>query len=146
MEKLFKSALFGGYRKKAVISYISELGVKTQNEIDALEDENEELKKEVARLKEKCAELEKNSKWVGEAIISAETKAKEIVEAATAEAVKQKEAIEKKVKEDLINNTPKPNGGDGNKTMTKDEFFKLDYASQVEYKEKNPEMYKKIME
>lgn len=59
---------------------------------------------------------------------------------------KQKEAIEKKVKEDLINNTPKPNGGNANKTMTKDEFFKLDYASQVEYKEKNPEMYKKIME
>ena len=99
MEKMFKTAIFGGFKKKAVINYISELGIKTQNEIDTLEDENSELKKEIAQLKAKCEELEKNTLCVGDAIISAERKAKEIIENATLEAVKKKELLEEELKQ-----------------------------------------------
>lgn len=59
--------------------------------------------------------------------------------------IKQKEATEAKVREELINNIPKPNGGEqGDKPMTKDEFMKLGYAEQVKYKNDNPEGYKQL--
>lgn len=55
---------------------------------------------------------------------------------------KQKESAEAKVREELINNTPKPGGEDGDKVMTKEKFIALSYAEQVAYKEKNPEGYR----
>lgn len=55
---------------------------------------------------------------------------------------KQKEATEAKVREELINNTPKPDGEDGDKAMTKEKFIALSYPEQVAYKEKNPEGYR----
>ena len=58
---------------------------------------------------------------------------------------KQKEAIEAKTREELIKETPKPNGGEeGSKAMTKEEFMKLSYEEQVKFKTENPEGYKKI--
>lgn len=57
---------------------------------------------------------------------------------------KQKEATEAKIRQELIDNTPKPNGGEQDKPMTKDEFMKLDYNKQYEYKIKNPEGYKQL--
>lgn len=55
---------------------------------------------------------------------------------------KQKEATEAKVREELINSTPKPDGEDGDKAMTKEKFIALPYPEQVAYKEKNPDGYR----
>lgn len=57
---------------------------------------------------------------------------------------KQKEATEAKIREELINDTPKPTGGEGDKPMTKETFLKLDYNEQVKYKIENPEGYKQL--
>ena len=57
---------------------------------------------------------------------------------------KQKEATEAKVRQELINNTPKPNGGEQDKPMTKEAFVKLSYNEQVKYKTENPEGYKQL--
>lgn len=57
---------------------------------------------------------------------------------------KQKEATEAKIREELINDTPKPTGGEQDKPMTKEEFLKLGYDKQWEYKQKNPEGYKQL--
>lgn len=57
---------------------------------------------------------------------------------------KQKEATEAKIREELINDTPKPKGGEGDKPMTKEAFLKLGYNEQVKYKIENPEGYKQL--
>lgn len=57
---------------------------------------------------------------------------------------KQKEATEAKIREELINDTPKPKGGEGDKPMTKETFLKLGYNEQVKYKIENPEGYKQL--
>lgn len=57
---------------------------------------------------------------------------------------KQKEATEAKIREELINDTPKPKGGEQDKPMTKEEFIKLSYNEQVKYKTENPEGYKQL--
>lgn len=57
---------------------------------------------------------------------------------------KQKEATEAKVRKELIEDTPKPNGGEGAKSMTKEDFMKLSYTEQVKYKTDNPEGYKQL--
>lgn len=57
---------------------------------------------------------------------------------------KQKEQAEAKVRQELIDNTPKPNGGEQDKPMTKEEFLKLGYNEQVKYKIDNPEGYKQL--
>lgn len=57
---------------------------------------------------------------------------------------KQKEATEAKIREELINDTPKPTGGEVDKIMTKEKFLKLDYNEQVKFKIENPEGYKQL--
>lgn len=57
---------------------------------------------------------------------------------------KQKEATEAKIREELINDTPKPTGGEQDKPMTKEAFLKLGYNEQVKYKIENPERYKQL--
>lgn len=57
---------------------------------------------------------------------------------------KQKEATEAKIREELINDTPKPKGGEQDKPMTKEAFLKLGYNEQVKYKIENPEGYKQL--
>lgn len=57
---------------------------------------------------------------------------------------KQKEATEAKIREELINDTPKPKGGEQDKPMTKETFLKLGYNEQVKYKTENPEGYKQL--
>lgn len=57
---------------------------------------------------------------------------------------KQKEATEAKIREELINDTPKPTGGEQDKPMTKETFSKLSYNEQVKFKIENPEGYKQL--
>lgn len=55
---------------------------------------------------------------------------------------RQKELAETKIREEILNDTPKPTGGNGeNKKITKDEFNKLSYEEQVNFKENNPDEY-----
>lgn len=57
---------------------------------------------------------------------------------------KQKEATEAKIREELINDTPKPTGGEQDKPITKEAFSKLSYNEQVKFKIENPEGYKQL--
>lgn len=72
-------------------------------------------------------------------------KSKSIAENLAKTFKKQKEAVEAKTREELIKETPKPNGGDeGSKAYTKEEFMKLSYEEQLKYKTENPEGYRKL--
>ncbi|MGN1301915.1 MAG: hypothetical protein ACI4U9_05300 [Clostridia bacterium] len=55
---------------------------------------------------------------------------------------RQKEQTETRIREEILKDTPKPTGGDGEKKkLTKDEFNKLSYEEQVNFKQKNPDDY-----
>lgn len=60
---------------------------------------------------------------------------------------KQIEVTEKKVKDKLLEDTPKPSDGNtgGTKKVTQEEFDKMTFSQQIEFKEKNPELYKKFI-
>ena len=68
------------------------------------------------------------------------TLAQELVNTIT----KQKEATEAKIREELINDTPKPTGGEQDRPMTKEAFLKLSYNEQVKFKTENPEGYRQL--
>ena len=60
---------------------------------------------------------------------------------------KQIETTEQRVKEELIKETKKPNDGNGNsnKKITQEDFDKMTFDQQIEFKEKNPELYKQFI-
>ena len=55
-------------------------------------------------------------------------------------------AVEKKIRADVLKDTPKPEGGNGSDTMTKDKFLKMPIAEQHKYSVEHPEEYKKLYE
>ena len=54
------------------------------------------------------------------------------------------EAVEKKIRADVLKDTPKPEGGNGSDTMTKEKFSKMDIAEQYKYSIDHPEEYKTL--
>ena len=54
------------------------------------------------------------------------------------------ETVEKKIRADVLKETPKPEGGNGSDTMTKEKFSKMDIAEQYKYSIDHPEEYKKL--
>ena len=50
-------------------------------------------------------------------------------------------AVEKKVRSEILKDTPSPDGGNGEKTITKEDFAKMTYSERAEVYEKNPEIY-----
>jgi hypothetical protein len=54
------------------------------------------------------------------------------------------ETVEKKIRADVLKETPKPEGGNGSDTMTKEKFSKMDIAEQYKYSVDHPEEYKKL--
>lgn len=60
---------------------------------------------------------------------------------------KQIETTEKRVKDELINETQKPSSGNvtGNKKVTQEDFDKMTFDQQIEFKEKNPELYRQFI-
>lgn len=55
------------------------------------------------------------------------------------------ESFEKGVRSDLIKGTPKPEtGSTGTKTLTKEEFDKMEYSERAKLFEENPELYKTL--
>lgn len=57
------------------------------------------------------------------------------------------ENTSKKVKEELLNNSPKPpasNGGEGNEELTQEKFDKMTYTEMMKLAETNPEQFNKF--
>lgn len=57
---------------------------------------------------------------------------------------KHLEAVEKKIREDVLHNTPKPEGGSSSNTMTKEKLRGMSANERYEFAQKNPEEYKQI--
>ena len=57
---------------------------------------------------------------------------------------KHLEAVEKKIRADVLKDTPKPEGGNGSDTMTKEKFLKMSTPEQYKYSVEHPEEYKKL--
>ena len=54
------------------------------------------------------------------------------------------EAVEKKIRADVLKETPLPEGGNGSETMTMKKFSKMTIAEQHKYSIEHPEEYKKL--
>ena len=57
---------------------------------------------------------------------------------------KHHESVEKKIKADILKDTPRPEGGNGSETITKEIFSKMPIAEQYKYSIEHPEEYKKL--
>ena len=57
---------------------------------------------------------------------------------------KHTEAVEKKIRADVLKETPKPEGGNGSETITKEIFSKMSIAEQYKYSVEHPEEYNKL--
>ena len=57
---------------------------------------------------------------------------------------KHLESVEKKIREDVLRDTPKPEGGNSSNTMTKEKFREMSANERYEYSKAHPEEYKQI--
>ena len=57
---------------------------------------------------------------------------------------KYNESVEKKIRADVLKETPKPEGGTGSEAITKEMFSKMSIAEQYKYSVEHPEEYKKL--
>ena len=57
---------------------------------------------------------------------------------------KHAETVEKKIRADVLKETPAPEGGNGSETITKEKFSKMSIAEQHKYSVEHPEEYKKL--
>lgn len=57
---------------------------------------------------------------------------------------KHNEAVEKKIRADVLKETPAPEGGNGSETITKEKFSKMSLAEQAKYSVEHPEEYKTL--
>lgn len=57
---------------------------------------------------------------------------------------KHNESLEKKIRGDVLKETPTPTGGNGSDTITKEKFSKMSIAEQYKYSIEHPEEYQKL--
>ena len=57
---------------------------------------------------------------------------------------KHNESVEKRIRADVLKGTPKPEGGTGSDTITKEKFSQMSIAEQYKYSVEHPEEYKKL--
>ena len=57
---------------------------------------------------------------------------------------KHLEAVEKKIREDVLHNTPKPEGGSSQNTMTKEKLRERPPADRYKFSVDHPDEYKQI--
>ena len=57
---------------------------------------------------------------------------------------KHLDAVAKKIREDVLKETPSPEGGNGSDTITKEKFSKMSIAEQYKFSTEHPEEYKKL--
>jgi hypothetical protein len=54
------------------------------------------------------------------------------------------ESVEKKIRADVLKETPKPEGGNGSDTMTKEKLRGMTVQERYDYSVNHPEEYKKL--
>lgn len=57
---------------------------------------------------------------------------------------KHLDAVEKKIREDVLRDTPKPEGGNSSNAMSKEKFREMSANERYEFSKAHPEEYKKI--
>ena len=57
---------------------------------------------------------------------------------------KHLDAVEKKVRQDVLKDTPRPEGGSSSETMTKEKFREMSANERYEYSQAHPDEYKQI--
>lgn len=57
---------------------------------------------------------------------------------------KHLDAVEKKIREDVLHNTPKPEGGNSSNNMTKEKLRAMSATERYEYSQAHPDEYKQI--
>ena len=57
---------------------------------------------------------------------------------------KHLDAVEKKVRQDVLKDTPRPEGGSSSETMTREKFSKMSIQEQYKYSVEHPEEYKTL--
>lgn len=124
------------------------------DEIKAKEDaeKREKLQKDYDELVRKVTISENKSKLLSLgydgtlATETAEAMANGELDKVFANQKKHLDAVEKKIRADILKDTPKPDGGNGAKTITKEDFSKMTYDERVKVFEENPEVYKTLTE
>ena len=150
MEKL-KNALSKSNSEAA--DYKRQLKEKmTADEIKAKEDaeRQEKLQKDYDELVKKVAISDNKAKLLGlgydDALAkeTAEAMANGELDKVFANQKKHLEAMEKKVRSEILKDTPKPNGGNGNTTITKEDFAKMTYSERAKVYAENPDVYNEL--
>jgi hypothetical protein len=110
---------------------------------DALVKERDELLREktIAGHKAKYLALGYDEKLATE---TAEAMANGELDKVFANQKKHIESVEKKIRADVLKETPKPEGGEGSETITKAKFSQMSIAEQYKYSVEHPEEYKKL--
>ena len=116
---------------------------KEQEERKELQSKYEELlyENEVSKFKANLLGMGYDEKLANE---TAEAMANGETEKVFANQKKHLEAVEKKVRGEVLKDTPKPIGDGDSKTMTLESFRKMSPQERYEYSVKNPEEYKTL--
>ena len=107
-----------------------------QSKYDALLKESE-ISKNKARLLSLGYE-DKLASETAEAIVNGE------LDKMFANQKKHLDAVEKKIREENLNKTPRPEGGNGSAAITKEQFSKMSIQEQVKFHNEHPEEYKQL--
>lgn len=135
-------------KKKELAAKMTEDEQKTQKELEErkeLQAKYEQLlyENQVSKFKAKYLSMgydEKLADATAEAMVNGDT------EKVFVNQQKHLESVEKKVRAELLKNTPKPVGDGGTKTMTLDNFRKMSPQERYEFSVNNPQEYKTLYE
>ena len=124
----------------------------TAEEIKAKEDAEKMealIKERDALLREKTVATYKSSYLAlgydeNLALATAEALANGEIDKVFANQKKHNESVEKRIRADVLKETPTPEGGNGSETITKEKFSKMSIAEQYKYSVEHPEEYKKL--
>lgn len=124
----------------------------TADEIKAKEEaeEKEKMMKDYEDLKKKVAVSDNKAKLLALgyedalATETAEAMANGELDKVFANQKKHLDAMEKKVRSEILKDTPKPGGGNGDKKITKEDFSKMTYSERAKVYEENPDIYNEL--
>ena len=122
------------------------------DELKAKEDaeEKEKLQKDYAELVKKVALSENKAKLLAlgyEDALATETAEAMVngeLDKVFANQKKHLDNVEKKVRSEILKDTPSPDGGNGGKTITKEDFAKMTYSERAKVFEESPEVYNEL--
>lgn len=116
------------------------------------EEEMNRIREELETLRKEKVESDHRAKLIAlgyEETLAAET-AKALVNGETekvfAAQKKHQESLEKKIRADVLKDTPKPKAGSGTKSeITKEQFDEMGYTERLKVFNDNPELYKELI-